>query len=240
MDIEILPDETAVARRAAELLAEEASRAIEARGAFVVALSGGRTPWAMMRALGGQTVDWPAVQIAQVDERVAPAGDKDRNLTHLLEALLPHTGLDREQIHAMPVEEPDLAQAAAEYAAVLQGMIGSPITFDLVHLGLGADGHTASLVPGDAVLDVERRDVAPTAPYQGRRRLTLTFPVLNRARRILWVVTGGEKRDALARLMAADRSIPAGRVRQDRAVLLADTAAADGLQIEPARKSSRG
>src|SRR5262245_22104973 len=230
MRIDVLPDTDAVARAAAALIAEEARRAVATRGRFVVAISGGHTPWDMLRALAGLEVPWSGVHVVQVDERVAPAGDPDRNLTHLRESLLAHAPLRPEQIHAMPVEAPDLEAAAAQYAGLLQDVAGSPAVLDLVHLGLGPDGHTASLVPRDSVLDVTDRDVALTGgPYQGHRRMTLTYPVLDRARSVLWVVTGGEKAEMLPRLRAADRSIPAGRVRQDRAVLLADRAAAPGV-----------
>ena len=167
--------------------------------------------------------------IYQVDERVAPAGDPDRNLTHLQESLLQHTPLLPEQIHAMPVESTDLPSAATQYALALREVAGSPPVLDLVHLGLGPDGHTASLVPGDAVLDVTDKDVALTGVYQGRRRMTLTYPTINRARRILWVVTGSEKAEMLRRLREGDVSIPAGRVRRDEALLLADLAAAEQL-----------
>jgi len=126
----------------------------------------------------------------------------------------------------MPVEAPDLEAAAARYARELEAVTGTPAVLDLVHLGLGSDGHTASLVPGDPVLDVADADVAPTGVYQGRRRLTLTFPMLDRSRRVLWLVTGGEKAGMLGRLRAGDASIPAGRVCQDRAILIADRAAA--------------
>jgi 6-phosphogluconolactonase len=127
----------------------------------------------------------------------------------------------------MPVESPDLEAAAAQYALTLQEIAGSPPVLDLAHLGLGPDGHTASLVPGDPVLDVTDADVAATGrAYQGRRRMTLTYPILNRSRRILWLVTGSEKVAMLARLRTGDRSIPAGRVSQDRALVLADRAAA--------------
>jgi 6-phosphogluconolactonase len=203
--------------------------AAAARGCFVVAVSGGHTPWEMLRHLAGETIPWDAVHVVQVDERVAPAGDPDRNLTHLREALLAHAPLRPEQIHAMPVEEPDLAAAAARYAQVLREVAGSPAVLDVAHLGLGPDGHTASLVPGDPVLDVTDADVAVTGPYQGRRRMTLTYPVLDRARRILWLVTGGNKADMLPRLRDGDRSIPAGRVRRDRALVLADRDAAARL-----------
>jgi 6-phosphogluconolactonase/glucosamine-6-phosphate isomerase/deaminase len=158
---------------------------------------------------------------------VAPAGDPDRNLTHLRQSLLEHAPLRPEQVHAMPVEGSDLDAAAAQYARALEGMAGSPPVLDLAHLGLGPDGHTASLVPGDRVLEVTDRDVALTGGvYQGHRRMTLTYPVLDRARRILWLVTGAEKVTMLPRLRAGDRSIPAGRVRQEHALVLADRAAA--------------
>jgi 6-phosphogluconolactonase len=219
-------DADAVAREAARFIAAEARAAIDARGRFVMALSGGRTPWVMLRALGAEEVSWEGVHVAQVDERVAPAGHPDRNLTHLLESLLEHAPLRREQIHAMPVESPHLEVAAARYVQTLQDLAGSPCVLDLVHLGLGPDGHTASLVPGDPVLNVTGADVAVTRPYQGRRRMTLTYPILNRSRRVLWLVTGREKAAMLARLLQGDSSIPAGRVCQDHALVLADRAAA--------------
>ena len=212
MKIEILPDADAVARHAAALVAEAARAAVAVRGRFVMAVSGGSTPWLMLRALADQTVPWPGVHIVQIDERVAPAGDPDRNLTHLAESLLSHAPLRPEQIHAMPVEQPDLAAAARSYAQTLESLAGSPPVLDLAHLGLGPDGHTASLVPGDPVLDVIEADVAITGVYQGRRRMTLTYPVLDRARSILWLVTGGSKQSMLARLEKGDASIPAGRV----------------------------
>jgi 6-phosphogluconolactonase len=143
-----------------------------------------------------------------VDERVAPAGHADRKLTHLLESLLDDSPIRPEQIHAMPVESPNLETAAKQYAATLVELAGSPPTLDLVHLGLGPDGHTASLVPGDQVLNVSQADVALTGVYQGRRRMTLTYPIINRARRILWLVTGSEKVGILARLENGDPSIP--------------------------------
>src|SRR5947209_6255990 len=126
----------------------------------------------------------------------------------------------------MPVESADLESARGQYAATLQQIAGTPAVLDLAHLGLGPDGHTASLVPGDPVLDVTDADVALTGIYQGRRRMTLTYPILNRSRRVLWLVTGASKADMLARLLRADPTIPAGRIRQDQAVVLADRAAA--------------
>ena len=226
MKIEVLADADAVARAAAAVIAADARAAVAARGRYVFAVSGGTTPWVMLRALAGEDVPWHAVHLLQVDERVAPAGDPIRNLTHLAESLFAPEPISRQSVHAMPVEAPDLEAAAARYAQLLRELAGAPPVLDLVHLGLGPDGHTASLVPGDAVLDVTDVDVALTAgPYQGRRRMTLTYPALDRARRVLWLVTGAEKVAMLARLQAGDRSIPAGRVRADRALVLADRAA---------------
>ena len=227
MDVRIFADEASVAREAATMIAAEARAAIAARGVFVMAVSGGRTPWVMLRELASEDVPWNAVHVVQVDERVAPAGDPERNLTHLQESLLGQTSLQPEQIHAMPVEASALDAAAARYATTLHEISGSPPVLDLVHLGLGPDGHTASLVPGDPVLNVADADVALTASYQGRRRMTLTYPVLNRSRRVLWLVTGRDKAEMVGRLFAGDASIPAGRVNSDHAVVLVDREAAD-------------
>ena len=224
MRVEVLPDPDLVARKAAALVAAEARDSVLARGRFVLAVSGGRTPWQMLRALADEDVPWEQVHLAQVDERVAPAGHADRNLTHLLESLR-RAPLRSEQVHAMPVEAPDLEAAAGRCAARLAEVAGSPPVLDLAHLGLGPDGHTASLVPGDPVLDVLDRDVALSGVYQERRRMTLTYPMLNRSRRILWLVTGADKVAMLPRLLAADPEIPAGRVGQDRALVLADRSA---------------
>ncbi len=226
MKIEIFRDADAVAQKAAEIIATESRAAVKARGRFIVAVSGGHTPWQMLLALAEEEVPWKDVHVVQVDERVAPAGDPDRNLTHLRESLLQHAPLRSEQIHAMPVESPDLEAAAKRYAAALQEIAGSPPVLDLVHLGLGPDGHTASLVPGDPVLNVTDSDVALTGVYQGRRRMTLTYPILNRARRILWLVTGKDKISALGRLREGDPTIPAGRIQAANALVLADQAAA--------------
>jgi len=223
MEVKVFDGLDAAARGAAAVIAAEARTAVAARGRFVMAVSGGHTPWQMLRAMTAEDVPWRAVHVAQVDERVAPENDPERNLAHLRESLLAHAPLGPEQIHAMPVESPDLAAAAAQYAATLREIAGSPPVLDLAHLGLGPDGHTASLVPGDSVLDVADRDVAVTGgTYQGRRRMTLTYPMLNRSRRIVWLVTGREKADMLARLREGDDSIPAGRIRRDQAFVLTD------------------
>jgi len=224
MKIEVLPDAGAVARKAAAIIAADARNAVGARGRFLMAVSGGHTPWQMLRDLANEEVPWKQVHVFQVDERVAPAGDPDRNLTHLRESLLEHASLKPEQIHAMPVETADLAAAATQYAQTLMTIAGSPPILDLAHLGLGPDGHTASLVPGDPVLEANDADVALTGIYMGRRRMTLTYPMLNRSRRILWLVTGPEKAAMLKGLLAGDQSIPAGRVNQAQALVLADQA----------------
>jgi len=227
MKVEVFADGDAVAKEAAATVASEARAAVTARGSFVMAMSGGHTPWLMLRALAHEDVPWEAVHLVQVDERVAPAGDSDRNLTHLLESLREVDSLRLDQIHAMPVEATDLELAAVQYATDLNKIAGSPAVLDLVHLGLGPDGHTASLVPGDPVLDVTNTDVAITGVYQKRRRMTLTYPIINRARRVLWLVTGKDKAEMVGRLRDGDTSIPGGRVQKDRALMLADRAAAD-------------
>ncbi len=229
MKIEVLADADAASKEAARIIATEAREAVAARGRFVAAFSGGPTPMPMLRALAGEDAPWDKVYILQVDERVAPAGDRDRNFTHLRECLLDHAPIPPDHVHAMPVEASDLKAAAAQYALTLQNLAGAPPVLDLVHLGFGLDGHTASLIPGDPVLDITNADVAVTGPYQGRPRMTLTYPVLNRSRRILWLTTGAEKADMLVHLRDGDPSIPASRVRQDVAIVIADSAAASAL-----------
>ena len=216
MKEEVVADAEAAALRGAELIALTAGAAIGASGGFSLAVSGGHAPWRMFELLGTHELDWDAIDIFQVDERIAPAGDPDRNLTHLLETL-PADGVAR--LRPMPVNDPDLDAAAAGYAEQL------PAELDLVHLGLGPDGHTASLIPGDPVLEVDDRLVALTGEYQGRRRMTLTYPAIDAARSVLWLVTGADKPEGLAKLRAGDPSIPAGRVRARQATLLASAEA---------------
>lgn len=211
--IEILSDAAAVASRAARVVAEHAGSAVADRGAFTFAISGGHTPMAMFAELAREDFPWDRTTIYQVDERVAPAGDTDRNLTHQQESL---PAVAFACMRPMPVEDADLDAAAYLYSRLL------PDRFDLIHLGLGPDGHTASLVPGDPVLEISDRDVALTQPYMGYRRMTFTYPVLNRARSMLWLVTGSDKLDAFGRLRRQDHSIPAGRVAGDHALILAD------------------
>ncbi len=226
MEVEILDDADAVAKRAAGFVVAVARQSVAERNRFVFAVSGGRTPWKMLRALADEDVPWEQVRVGQVDERVAPEGHSERNLTHLRESLLPHAPLSPEHIYPMPVGEADLTTAASSYADLLQDLAGSPPVLDLIHLGLGPDGHTASLVPEDPVLEVGDRDVSVTQIYQGRRRMTLTYPALNRARQLLWLVTGADKAEMLPRLCNGDKGIPAGRVASDKATVIADRAAA--------------
>jgi 6-phosphogluconolactonase len=217
--LEVPGDERAAAARAAELIAAAGAAAVAERGAFGFAMSGGRSPWAMLAILGesGQ-MPWAQTELFQVDERVAAPGSEDRNLTHMVLGL----SMDHQSaLRPMPVTQRDLDAAASEYDGTL------PERFDLIHLGLGPDGHTASLVPGDSVLEVGDRRVAMTGgDYQGHPRMTLTYPALDAARRILFLVTGAEKQEALAKLMESDPTIPAGRVKNDEIVVVADEAAA--------------
>jgi 6-phosphogluconolactonase len=217
--LEVLADERAAAQRGAELIATAGRAAVEERGSFSLAMSGGRSPWVMLGILGQmEEMPWAETELFQVDERVASPGSEDRNLTHLVLGLsINHQA----SLRPMPVTKRDLDSAARGYESVL------PEHLDLVHLGLGPDGHTASLVPGDPVLDVADRRVTLTeTAYQGHRRMTLTYPALAEARQIVWLVTGEEKRELLAKLLAADPSIPAGRVENDEMTVVADQAAA--------------
>lgn len=229
MKTRIFPDAYAVAKGAASLIAEEARKAVAERGRFVMAVSGGKTPWQMLRDLAQEEVPWASVHMIQVDERIAPAGDPDRNLTHLRESLLSTAPIPPDQIHAMPVESADPERACLDYTGVLNSLCGTPPILDLVHLGLGPDGHTASLIPGDGVCQVLDREVALTGVYQNRRRMTLTYPVINRSRAILWVVTGAEKAPMVPRLLAGDPGIPAGPISKQNAILFLDAPAAAGI-----------
>jgi len=226
IQLDVFPDSDAVAQAAARFIAAQAMSAIALRGRFKFAVSGGHTPWQMLRALSAEQVDWTNVHLFQVDERVAPPGDPSRNLTHIRESLLTRVAMPPANIHAMPVEANDLDAAAARYAEQLGTIAGTPPVLDLVHLGLGPDGHTASLVPGDPVLHEDFLQVAMTQSYQGQRRMTLTYPVLDRARCVLFMVTGVEKVQALADLLAGDPRIPAAHVTGERTVVMADVLAA--------------
>jgi 6-phosphogluconolactonase len=232
LKIDVLADDDAVAKSAAGVIAAAAREAVAARGVFTLAVSGGKTPWAMLKNLASEEVPWSQVHVFQIDERIAPEGDPDRNLTHLHESLLGNAPIPKENIHAMPVNAADPVEGAAEYEKTLQEICGNPPTLDMAHLGLGPDGHTASLTPNDPVLEVTDRDVALTDPvhlYQNRRRMTLTYPMINRSRQIMWLATGAAKIPMIVKLRAADPSIPGGRISQANALMLTDTAAAAGL-----------
>lgn len=242
MKMEVFADADEVARKAADFIVSEAEAAVAARGRFVMALSGGSTPRLMLRYLVEGAMPWDRTYVVQVDERVAPAGHPDRNLSYLQEILLenpatlPAQSASRllpERIYPMPVADRDLAAAAGRYSEELRRIAGSPPMIDLIHLGLGTDGHTASLIPEDPALGITDTDVAVTRVYQGRIRMTLTYPVIDRSRRILWLVTGAGKAAALARLRAGDPSIPAGRVEQSSAVIFADRQAAREVEDAP-------
>jgi 6-phosphogluconolactonase len=219
LDLEVSKDEKAAARRAAELIAAAGAAAVADHGHFAFAMSGGRSPWSMLAILGElEEMPWGETELFQVDERIASPGSEDRNLTHMVLGL----SMDHQSaLRPMPVTNRDLDAAAHEYETSL------PERLDLVHLGLGSDGHTASLVPGDPVLEVTDRRVALTSnPYQDHRRMTLTYPALTEARQILFLVTGEEKRIPLQQLIAADPSIPAGRVKNEAITIVADESAA--------------
>lgn len=231
LTLDTQPDAAAAAAQAACWIADRAREAAAARGRFILALSGGTTPRQMLLELARQPLPWPALRIVQVDERVAPRGSADRNLTLIEETLLAHAPLEPAQVRAMPVDADDLAAAARDYAAQLEQLAGTPPVLDVVHLGLGDDGHTASLVPDDAVLGVTDAHVALTGVYHGHRRMTLTYPVLNRARHVLWLVSGDAKAAMLDRLIAGDSTIPAGRVERARAHVVTDVPATKLLRL---------
>ncbi len=220
-------------QQAAALIAEQARREIAVRGRFLLALSGGRTPEAMLRYLAREPLPWECVHIFQTDERVAPRGSPERNLTLLERTLVRSVQLPAGHLHAMPVEAAALQQAALEYATELRTLAGRPAVLDLVHLGLGEDGHIASLFPGDAALDVTNADCAVTGAAHGLPRMTLTLPLLSRAARLILLVTGESKAPALARLVQGDRIMPAGRLRRSRITIVADAAAASLANAPP-------
>ena len=211
----VVPTPEDAARVAADLIAATVTSSVAERGRCSLAVSGGTGPLRMFAELGARPLPWAQVEVFQVDERIAPAGDPARNLIPQAEAIP-----DEATLRAMPVEDDDLEAAAARYAASL------PEALDLVQLGVGDDGHTASLVPGDGVLEVVDRGVALTEVYRGHRRMTMTYPVLDAARSVLWLATGEAKREPLARLRAGDLSIPAGRVRTPDQIVVCDAAAA--------------
>jgi 6-phosphogluconolactonase len=230
MRIHVVASPEEAARRTAEWLRDEIARANAHRGRCLIALSGGRTPWRMLHDLRQLHVHWPALQVFQVDERAVPTGDERRNARQIADLLIAPHALSGAQFHPMPVEREDLAAGADEYSRLLAGVAGgAPPVLDAVVLGLGADGHTASLVPDDPLLTEAQIDVGISRPYQGVPRMTLTFRALNAARHRVWLVTGADKAAALAAVWAADASIPAGRVARESSLIFADNAAAAQL-----------
>ena len=163
---------------------------------------------------------WALVAVTAMPHHELPVPDV--NWVMIEDALLQAGGPSQAEHYPMPVESDDLARAATAYAKTLALIAGDPVVIDLVHLGLGDDGHTASLVPGDEALMMTDRDVAVTALYRGHRRMTLTFPALNRARERLWLATGADKVTMLARLRDGDHRIPAGRVSGDNTIIFTD------------------
>lgn len=229
MELQILPDAETVAKKAVQVITELAWERTHLTGKFFFAVSGGSTPWKVLRQLAETAaLPWEAIDLFQVDERIAPAGDAQRNLTRIKENLLNHSALTKKQIHAMPVEQTDIESAAESYAQQLIKLCGNPPKLDLIHLGLGEDGHTASLLPGDPARN-SRELVVVTNKYQGLQRMTMTYPTINAARRRLWIVTGTHKQPMLERLYHGDESIPAGLVERDNAIILADQNAAGAL-----------
>ncbi|HUH06890.1 MAG TPA: 6-phosphogluconolactonase [Egibacteraceae bacterium] len=218
-------DDKDLAERTAEHIAELITGAVSRRGRCVAGFSGGSTPEPMMRSLADRDLPWPQTHLVQVDERIAPSEHPDRN-AGLLRMLADLAGVPASNVHLMPVTSQDLHAACGAYAALVASLSGGDaVALDVAHLGLGEDGHTASLVPGDPVLAVEGADVAVTGPYQGRRRMTLTLPALNRSAAIVWQVAGAGKAEAL-RMLLNGGDIPAARIRRDRAVVIADASAA--------------
>jgi 6-phosphogluconolactonase len=232
MRIHVFPTPEKAAERAAEWLRTEISRASAQRGRCLIALSGGGTPWRMLRALRGLHVHWHDLQVFQVDERIVAENDERRNARQIAELLVAPTALRGAQFHAMPVERSDLAVGAEEYARLLAEYAGTPPVLDVVQLGLGADGHTASLLPRDRLLEANGRDVGISIAYEGVTRMTLTFRVLDAARHRLWLVTGANKSAALRKLWDGDASVPAGRVTRESAFVFADAAAAAELPAQ--------
>ena len=228
MKTELFPTADQVAAGAAAYLEHQIREALAHQPSYSLAISGGRTPWEMLKILSKADLPWQRVNLFQVDERVAPDGHADRNLTQLFQAIAGTPMVTQLRIFPMPVLAEDLEEGCREYTHVLDEVTEGK-GLDLIHLGLGSDGHTASLVPGDGVLDTEDRLVACTQNlYQGRIRMTLTYPLLNSAKQLLWIVTGSEKQEMVKRLLQQDPSIPAGSIRQENALLMVDQAAMEG------------
>jgi 6-phosphogluconolactonase len=226
MDIEIATTTEEIATRAAERVAALARASVAERAVCHVAFSGGRTPGLMFTALLSMEVPWRELHVWQVDERIAPASSPDRNLTQLQQDLLRRAPIPPANIHPMPVEAADLDEAASSYAAELHQLADGVL--DVVHLGLGDDGHTASWPPHHPILEARQTDVAVVGPFHGTMRMTLTPPAVNRARAIFFLVTGRDKAQVVSQLLGGNRALPASRVRSEGTVLLAGGGAEAG------------
>ncbi len=229
-EVKVHPDAASLARAAAEHFVTLAAEAMAARGRFVAALSGGSTPRATYERLAADEfagrVEWARVHLFWGDERCVPPDHPDSNYGLARQALLDKISILPENIHRIQGELPP-DQAAALYQAELESVLGLDGRFDLILLGMGADGHTASLFPGTAALQERQRAVV--AVYVERLqawRVTLTLPVLNAARNVVFLVSGAEKAPTLARLQAGE-PLPAGQVRprQGKLTWLVDQAA---------------
>lgn len=225
--IEILPDRDSVAEYGAKWIAELARETLLTQKNFSLALSGGKTPWQMLRRLAAEELPWGKIHLFQTDERVLPKNHSERNLTQLQEIF----SRAASRLHPMPVGAGDLERACASYTKEIQRYAGQPPVLDLIHLGLGEDGHTASLFSGDALLAESKRDVGLSDEALRPRRMTLTLPAINRAKQALWVITGKEKSVAFQKLLRGDPSIPASRIACAKIFLLVDEDAASLLPI---------
>jgi len=227
MKLEVAKDAEAAARLAALFVAHCVRQAATVRGQAHVAFSGGTTPRRMLEHLAQQDdLPWESLHVFQVDERVAPDGDERRNLNLLRKSLVEDGFLRPAQLHAMPIGAGDAESAARQYQSTLESIAGSSVMLDLVQLGLGTDGHTASLFPGDPEVSIDDRDVTATGVHAGLQRLTLTLPAINRARTRLWLVTSADKAARLRELVAGKGETPASLVRRDESFVIADRLAA--------------
>lgn len=229
MNVRVVADAELLANDAAAFIAEESRLAIAARNRFTLALSGGRSPVRLFEALAKQeNIAWEDVHVLQVDERAVPAASPDRNFRAIRKHLLDQVPIPESHVHPMPAEAGDLTAAAEAYAMTLARILGPGKTLDLVHLGLGSDGHTASLLPGDPALS-SVGDVVVSHEYQGARRLSLSLPAICRARQRVWFITGRAKSAMVKRAMAGDAAIPAGRVTRENSTFFIDREAAERL-----------
>ena len=224
------------AKAGADFIFARATEALELRDRFILALSGGSTPWQMLHKLAGYDLPWNKVHILQVDERAVPDDDPDRNLLHIRKVFAEPVSLPPDHLHAMPVVRADLNAGAQAYERELAALAGTPPIADVIQLGLGVDGHTASLVPDDPVLEICDRDVGVTGPYNGCPRMTLSYPFINRARHIMWLIVGAEKAVMVERLIRKDRTIPAGRISSQQATIIADSAAMSAYENDGVSK----